>query len=52
MNETNKDVVEQESDIDNTSSTSAFHEHIWWIALVIGVIVVFAVARRLSGIWH
>lgn len=50
MNAMNKDVIERESDIDNTDSRSAFHEHVWWIAIVVGVIIVFAIARSLGAV--
>jgi hypothetical protein len=42
MNEMNRDSIERESDIDNANSTSAFHEHTWWIAIVVGIVVVMA----------
>ncbi len=45
----NKDTIERESDIDNTNSTSAFHEHVWWIAIVVGVVIIFVVARALGA---
>jgi len=53
----NKDVIERESesesesesDIDNTNSRSAFHEHVWWIAIFVGVVIIFVVVRVLGA---
>ncbi len=50
MSETNKDAFERENDGENTVSTSAFHEHLWWIAIVVIVVAVFVVVRALGAI--
>ena len=49
MSDTNKDAIERESDSENTASTSAFHEHLWWIAIVVIVVAVFVVVRALGA---
>ncbi len=49
MSESNKEAIEREGEIDNTDSTSAFHEHLWWMAIVVIVVAVFVVARALGA---
>jgi len=44
MNETNKEMVERERE--KTYSTSAFHEHLWWIAIVVRVVAVLLSFER------